>query len=362
MQKVKSFLKSWEFFLILLLVVMCAVFKVADSVNVASGVSRKSVFYFANVLRSMRPYFLYSFMTLGMMLILAMGDIDISVGAIGTLSVVTLGVVYNKLAGGAEEGSPMALVAALAVCLLVGALCGALNGFLVTRFKELFPMIITLATQLFFRGFSYLLIGGETLTFKDPTFKSLSNLNQLLKIGELQIPISIPIYLALAVVFYIWLHQTGNGRKIFAIGTNSAATYYSGVRVDRIKFWCFVIAGFMSAVTGIFFVGNSSSSVKADIMDGYHMYAIAAAVLGGFSTDGGKGSVIGATISLVIFGVVKFGLGNIFSFPDSAVNLSVGVILILSVLGPNLLEDAQNRRKVRLRRAETAKLNAAKAA
>ena len=220
-------------------------------------------------------------------------------------------------------------------------------------------MMITLATQLFFRGFSYLLIGGNTLTFKDPTFKSLSNLNQLLKIGGLQVPISIPIYLVLAVVFYFWLHRTGNGRKIFAIGTNAAATYYSGVRVDRIKFWCFVIAGFMSAVTGIFFVGNSSSSVKADIMDGYHMYAIAAAVLGGFSTDGGKGSVIGATISLVIFGVVKFGLGTLYGFPDSAVNLSVGVILILSVLLPNIVEDIQNQRKVARRRAETAAANAA---
>ena len=87
----------------------------------------------------------------------------------------------------------------------------------------------------------------------------------------------------------------------------------------------------------------------------------AAAGLGGFSTDGGKGSVIGATISQLIFGVVKFGLGNIFSFPDSAVNLSVGVILILSVLVPNLVEDIQNRRKVAQRRAETAKLNAGKA-
>ncbi|MGN1369797.1 MAG: ABC transporter permease [Aristaeellaceae bacterium] len=361
MQKVKSFLKSWEFFLILLLVGMCVVFKITDASRIASGVQKKSIFYFANVVRSMRPYFLYSFMTLGMMLVLAMGDIDISVGAIGTLSVVTLGVTYNSLVGTAENGSPFALTVALFACLAVGALCGALNGFLVTRFKELFPMIITLATQLFFRGFSYLLIGGETLTFKDPTFKSLSSLNRLLKIGGLQIPISLPIFLVLAVVFYLWLHQTGNGRKIFAIGTNSAATYYSGVRVDKIKFWCFVIAGFMSAVTGIFFVGNSSSSVKADIMDGYHMYAIAAAVLGGFSTDGGKGSVVGATISLVIFGVMKFGLGTLFGFKDSAVNLSVGVILILSVLVPNIIKDIKNRREVARRRAETAKQNAAKA-
>ena len=70
---------------------------------------------------------------------------------------------------------------------------------------------------------------------------------------------------------------------------------------------------------------------------------------------------MGATISLVIFGVVKFGLGTLFGFPDSAVNLSVGVILILSVLLPNIVEDIQNKRRVAQRRAETAKLNTAKA-
>ena len=352
MRKIKSFLTSWEFFLLVLLAVICLVFMITDASRVASGIQKKPIFYFANVLRSMRPYFLYSFMTLGMMLILAMGDIDISVGAIGTLSVVTLGVTYHELAP--AGGSVFALTVSLLACLAVGGLCGALNGFLVTRFKELFSMIITLATQLFFRGFSYLLIGGETLTFKDATFKSLSGLNRLLDIGGMKVPISVPVFLAFAIVFTVWLHRTGNGRRIFAIGTNRAATYYSGVRVDRIKFWCFVIAGLMSAVTGIFFVGNSSSSIKADIMDGYHMYAIAAAVLGGFSTDGGRGSVVGAAVSLVIFGVVKFGLGTLYGFADSAVNLSVGVILILSVLVPNMIEDMKNRRSVARHRAETA--------
>ncbi len=359
MQKIKNFFASWEFFLIILLAVVCAVFYYVDAARVAAGISRRPVFYFANVVRSMRPYFLYSFMTLGMMLILAMGDIDISVGAIGTLSVVTLGVTYNNLAVLGGMNGPTALTLSLMACLAVGCVCGALNGFLCTRFKELFSMIITLATQLFFRGFSYLIIGGETLTFKDKTFRSLSALNKLLDIGGVKVPVSLPVFLVFAIIFFIWLHMTGNGRKIFAIGTNRSATYYSGVQTDKIKFWCFVIAGLMSAVTGIFFVGNSSSSVKADIMDGYHMYAIAAAVLGGFSTDGGKGSVIGAAISLVIFGVVKFGLGTLFGFADSAVNLSVGVILILSVLVPNLLEDWQNARRVARRRAETAAANKA---
>ena len=352
--KLVALLTRWEVFLIVLLALMCLVFNLQDAARVASGEARRDVFNVANVVRSMRPYMLYSFMTLGMMLILAMGDMDISVGAAATLSVVVLGVTYNGLTTSGLVGLP-ALIIALAACLLVGSLCGALNGFLVTRFKELFPMIITLATQLFFRGFSYLLIGGQTLTFNDDTFALLKNLNSLIDMFGIKVPVMLPIFLAVALVFYFWLHLTGNGRKIFAIGTNAIATQYSGVRVDLIKFWCFVVAGLMSAVTGVFFVGATSSSIKADIMDGYHMYAIAAAILGGFSTDGGKGSVIGVILSLIIFAVMKIGLGTLFGFADSAVNLSVGIILILSVLLPNMVNKLRDDLRVRKRRAEVSK-------
>lgn len=352
--KLVSLLTRWEVFLLVLLALMCLVFNLQDAARVASGEARRDVFNVANVVRSMRPYMLYSFMTLGMMLILAMGDMDISVGAAATFSVVVLGVTYNALTTAGLLGLP-ALILSLAACLLVGSLCGALNGFLVTRFKELFPMIITLATQLFFRGFSYLLIGGQTLTFDDETFDLLKELNSLVDMFGIKVPVMLPIFLVVALVFYFWLHLTGNGRKIFAIGTNAIATQYSGVRVDLIKFWCFVVAGLMSAVTGVFFVGATSSSIKADIMDGYHMYAIAAAILGGFSTDGGKGSVIGVILSLIIFAVMKIGLGTLFGFADSAVNLSVGIILILSVLLPNMVNKLRDDLRVRKRRAEVSK-------
>ncbi|MDO4548107.1 MAG: ABC transporter permease [Clostridia bacterium] len=349
-----SFFGRWEFFLIVLLALMCLVFDAQDAARLAAGQSKRDVFNLANIVRALRPYMLYSFMTLGMMLVLAMGDMDISVGASATLSVVTLGVVYQGLTTSGMDNL-LALILSLAACLIVGALCGAMNGFLVTRFKELFPMIITLATQLFFRGFSYLLIGGQTITFKDDTFSLLKNLNSLLDVGDLKVPVVLPIFAGVALIFYVWLHLTGNGRKIFAIGTNPIATRYSGVRVDTIKFWCFVVAGFMSAVTGIFFVGATSSSVKADIMDGYHMYAIAAAILGGFSTAGGKGSVVGVMLSLIIFGIMKIGLGTLYGFPDSAVNMSVGVILILSVLVPNMVARIQDAMRVKKRRAEAAR-------
>ena len=93
--KLVALLTRWEVFLIVLLALMCLVFNLQDAARVASGEARRDVFNVANVVRSMRPYMLYSFMTLGMMLILAMGDMDISVGAAATLSVVVLGVTYN---------------------------------------------------------------------------------------------------------------------------------------------------------------------------------------------------------------------------------------------------------------------------
>ena len=353
MKKVLSFFKSWEFFLICLLAFICVAFNIKDSANLAAGLTKKDVFNLPNIIKSLRPYMLYSFMTLGMMLILALGDMDISVGSIATLAVVVLAVLYRALTEGGMATVP-AFVLAIAACLLTGVLCGFINGWLVTRFKELFPMIITLATQLFFRGFSYLLIGGETITFKDATFKSLKNLNSLIDVGSVKLPVMIPIFLACALVFYVFLHLMPVGRKIFAIGTNHTTAHFSGLRVDRIKVGCYIIAGLMSAVTGLFFVGATSSSVKADIMDGYHMYAIAAAILGGFSTDGGKGSVIGAVLSLFIFGIMKIGLGTLFGFADSSVNLSVGIVLILSVLLPNLSQDYKNAQRVRKQRAEAA--------
>lgn len=326
----------WEVLLIAVLAVMCLVFNQRDAARQAAGLSKKDVFNLASVIKGMRPYMLYSFMTLGIMLILAMGDIDISTGATAALSVAVLGTTYQSL-GASGVSSGLALTLAVAACLTTGVLCGMANGLLVTRFKELFPMIITLATQLFYRGMAYLLLGGGTLTFKnDATFDLFKKLYNTVEIGSIDFPVMLIYFLILAAVYYVWIHLTSGGRKIFALGTNHTATHYSGIRTDRIKFWLFALCGLMSALTGVFFVGATSSSIRADSMAGYEMYAIAAAVLGGFSTSGGKGSVIGVVLSLIIFGVMKIGLGTLYGFADSMVNLSVGVILIVSTLLPGI--------------------------
>ncbi|MDR1600567.1 MAG: ABC transporter permease [Oscillospiraceae bacterium] len=345
-------LLRWETMLIAALVVMCAVFDRQDAARQVAGLAKKDVFNPAVVIKGLRPYMLYSFMTLGIMLILAMGDIDISTGASAALSVAALGVVYQALTGAGIPGG-LSLALSLAVCLLTGWLCGAVNGWLVTRFKELFAMIITLATQLFYRGVAYLLLGGKTLTFKnDAAFDLLKRLYNTVQIGDVSLPVMLIAFLAAAACYAVWVHGTAGGRRVFALGTNPKATLYSGIRADRVKFRLFALCGLTGAVTGVFFVGATSSSIRADAMMGYEMYAIAAAVLGGFSTSGGRGSVPGVVLSLVIFGVMKIGLGTLYGFADSMVNLSVGVILIVSTLLPNLLTAAGDALRLRKRRAQ----------
>ena len=352
MKKKLSKLLNWQTMLLILLIVLWVVFEARDNALdaalIARGRAPKDVFNFAKMMNGMGVYMLYSFMALGMALILGMGDIDISVGASATLSAAVMGVSYRALVnGGTAPG--VAFTIAILACLLTGCLCGFLNGILVTRFRELFPMIITLGTQLFFRGFCYLFLGGDTLKFEgDATWGLLKNLyTGSLTIGSLKIPTIIFWFLGFAVIFYIFLHLTTGGRKLFAIGENRTAALYSGVRVDRFELLMFVICGLMAAVSSLFYVGSASATVRADAMNGYEMYAIAVAVLGGFSTDGGKGNIIGVVLSVVIFGVMKKGLGTLFGFADSTVNLAVGAVLIAASLLPNILEDISNRIRVK---------------
>lgn len=137
-RKILSSVFRWETMLVAVLVIMCVVFNRQDAVRQAAGLSKRDVFNLSSVIKGLRPYMLYSFMTLGMMLILAMGDIDISTGATAALSAAVLGVAYQALTrGGVEAG--LSLLLSVGACLLTGGLCGAMNGLLVTPVSGAVP-------------------------------------------------------------------------------------------------------------------------------------------------------------------------------------------------------------------------------
>lgn len=296
---------------------------------------------FPKLLNQTRVYIVdVGFMAMGMLLILILGDIDISVASIAALSATVMSVSY-----GAGKGLPFGL--ALALMLLVGALCGLVNGLLVTRFKELFPMIITLATSTLFRGIAYIILkdqsaGGFPSWFaRDLGYGSVSVLG-------LDVPIMLLCLLAFIPFFHVWLHHTVSGRGMFAVGTNLTASRYSGLKTDRIKLTAFLLNGVFAALGG-FFLTSRTGSVKYTIGTGFEMQAIAVAVLGGASTSGGKGSVPGLLLALVLLTALKNGLMLLYN--DAFVlNLAVGLLLILVVLVPNVTGMLSAMQKVRRQR------------
>lgn len=296
---------------------------------------------FPKLLNQTRVYMVdVGFMAMGMLLVLILGDIDISVASIAALAATVMSVAYR---GG--QGLPFGL--ALALMLLTGAACGLVNGLLVTRFKELFPMIITLATSTLFRGIAYIILKDQSAGGFPGWFSRDLGYGSIPVLG-FEVPIMLLCLLGFIPFYHVWLHHTVSGRGMFAAGTNLVASRYSGLKTDRIKLTAFVLNGILATIGG-FFLTSRTGSVKYTIGTGFEMQAIAVAVLGGASTSGGKGSVPGLLLALLLLTALKNGLMLLYN--DAFIlNLAVGLLLILVVLVPNLSTMYNNRRRVRRQR------------
>lgn len=315
--KIPSWLKRREWLLAILVVVTFFFFNSQQPDN----------YTFPKLLNQSRVYIVdVGFMSMGMLLILILGDIDISVASIAALSATVMSVSY-----GGGKGLPFCL--SLLLMVVVGALCGFINGLLVTRFKELFPMIITLATSTLFRGVAYIILKDQSAGGFPTWFSRGLGYGSVSMLG-LDVPIMLLCLLAVIPFFHVWLHHTVSGRELFAVGTNLTASRYSGLKTDQIKLIAFLMNGVFAALGG-FFLASRTGSVKYTIGTGFEMQAIAVAVLGGASTSGGKGSVPGLLLALVLLTALKNGLMLLYN--DAFVlNLAVGLLLILVVLIPNI--------------------------
>ncbi|MDL2319373.1 ABC transporter permease [Eubacteriales bacterium OttesenSCG-928-A19] len=331
------FFLHWEWLLVALIVIVYVLFNRLMPTN----------YTFPKLLGQTRVYMVdVGFMALGAMLILILGDIDISVASNAALSCTVMAVIYR---GG--EGVPFVL--ALIVALALGALCGFLNGMLVTRFKELFPMIITLSTSTLYRGIAYIIMKDQSAGGFPDWFQTGLGYGSISVFG-LQVPVMLLCILAVFPVFYVLIHRSGAGRRLFATGTNITASRYSGLRTDRIKVTIFTLNGLLAAIGGIFLTARIGS-VKYTIATGYEMQAIAIAVLGGASTAGGKGSVIGVLLALILMTCLKNGLMLLYN--DAFIlNLAIGVLLIAIVLGPNIVQMIRSANNVRRQRESTTSL------
>jgi rhamnose transport system permease protein len=282
---------------------------------------------------SVSPYFLQSsnlfficlnvgeiaIMALPLTLIVITGEIDLSVGS-------TLGLCGVLMAELFKHGWPIwpAMIAAVAL----GAVLGAVNGFLVTR-VGLPSLAVTIGTLTLYRGIAQGILPTDTIG-GFPTY--LTNIG-VVPIPGTHIPYSIAFFAALAIVFAVVLHATPLGRAIFAIGSGQEAAFFAGIRVKRIKFWLFVLSGAMSGFAGVLW-SLRFASARYDSGVGLELFVVTVVLLGGVSIFGGRGTIAGIVLAVAVLGCLQTAL-TADLVPAQDQNIVVGGLLLASVIVPN---------------------------
>jgi len=258
---------------------------------------------------------IYGIAAIGASMIIISGGIDLAPGAVIALTTVVTGHLF------VQSNLPLPVAAGLG--LLVGAGSGLMAAFLITAIK-LPPFIATLGVMGMGRGLAFIITQGG---FYDLSTKIPEHF------GLLGIPIEFwpgVLMVALAIVFHLFTVYTRWGRQVYAVGGNETAAYFSGVKVKRIKLMVYLCGGLFASLSGVI-LSIVHGQGRADVANGYELDIIAASVVGGASLSGGKGSVLGAVIGSMIFGVLRNGLSQItgLTFYERMI---VGVVVVAIVI------------------------------
>ena len=268
----------------------------------------------SNLSQVIRALSFIAIMAVGVAPVIITGGIDLSVGSLLGLSGVVVAVLLS---------SGMNMTVAIFAGLLVGILSGVVNGLLITEAK-LPPFIATLGIMSIARGLAFALTGGETIRNLPPEFLVLGQ-------GTLfNIPIPILIMVIFTILVGYFLKATTWGRYIYAIGGNEEAALYSGVSVRWMKIVVYTLCGFAAGIAGVLFtarfgVGQSTAGL------GYELDVIAAAVIGGVSLSGGRGTILGTILGSLLMGILRNGLVllNVSAYWQQ---VAIGLVILLAVI------------------------------
>lgn len=261
-----------------------------------------------------------------MTFIIISGEIDLSVASVMALAAVVMATL--------SQGGSMPFGVAIIAGVAVGGLAGLVNGLVITRFG-LPSLVVTLAGLIGYRGATRVFIEDRSIGDFPAWF---DRLGQEPLLGP--IPLALLIFLVVLAVGWVVLERGSLGRKVYVIGNNAEVARYSGVAVDRVKLRLFVMSGVLAGVAGVVFAGRLGS-VRGGLAEFYELDIITMVLLGGVSIFGGKGSMLGVALALFTVLNIRNGLGlaNVDGIIQTGV---IGLLLIGSVLVPNLVERFQS--------------------
>jgi fructose transport system permease protein len=258
-------------------------------------------------------------LAIGQTLIILTAGIDLSCGAVAILSML---VMANLAAG---SGIPGFL--ALLIGVLVGTLCGFLNGLLVTRLT-LPPFIVTLGTLSVFTAIALLYSAGQSVASTD--MPALLNwMGEVINVGGFRITIGVVAVVVIAIVMSFVLSQTAWGRHVYAVGDDIEGARLAGIRVNRVLLTVYLVAGLIYGITAWILIGRAGTASPNAIVDA-NLESITAVVIGGTSLFGGRGAIVGTMLGALIVVVFRSGL-SLAGVDDQWRVLAIGVLIIVAV-------------------------------
>ncbi|TCL62752.1 ribose transport system permease protein [Hydrogenispora ethanolica] len=266
-----------------------------------------------NLINVLKQVSVNGIISMGMLLVIIIGGIDLSVGSVLALT--------GALVAGLQLKLP--LYQAVSLALIAGALPGLISGFFITKTK-MAPFIMTLAMMTIARGMGFIYSNGTPIQVSNERFTELGG-------GTLGIiPYPVLIMLGVALIIHFIVKRTTFGREVIAVGNNEEAARLAGIPVNRIKLLTYTICAALSALAGIVL---TSRLYIAEPMagSGFELDAIAACVIGGASFNGGIGNVPGTLIGVVTLGLINniMNLLNIQSYPQQVIK---GLIIIAAIV------------------------------
>jgi ribose/xylose/arabinose/galactoside ABC-type transport system permease subunit len=260
--------------------------------------------------------------------IILTGGIDLSVGSLLGLCAILFGKLWR------DAGLPPAFAAACT--LLIGAACGGLNAWFITRLN-LPPLIVTLGSFSLFRGLAEAITRGVDNFTNFPA--SFLFLGQGYLFGV--VPAQLPVFALVAASFWLLVHRTTFGRSFRALGFSPEGARYAGIPVARRLTLAYVLAGVTAGLAALVYVARVGQA-KADAGTGYELLAITAVVLGGASIFGGTGTVHGTLLGVAVLGVLKIGL-TLSDQPSELAGILTGGLLLAVLAGEALLKKVARR-------------------
>ncbi len=277
-------------------------------------VANPNFFTVPNLVNVVRQISINGILAVGVTFVLLTGGVDLSLGSVVALA--------GVVAASAAHPHQYPVVVPLALGVLTGAACGAVNGFVVTK-GRVAPFIATLGMMTVARGLALVVSGGRPVSNLSPAFTRLGG-------DVMGIPIPAIILAVITLLSFVFLKHLRLGRYIYAVGGNEHAAWASGINVGMVKLLAYTVCGALAGLAGVVLAARITTG-QPNAGVGYELDAIAAVVIGGTSLSGGVGGVGGTILGSLLMGVINNGLDlmNVTSYYQSIVK---GIIIVGAVL------------------------------